>query len=192
MVTVKITLLKLTSACSPFVLCCPLCIHLLFMLYTSQTWENLTFQICFKYTVDCCCLCRIYHPVYCILIIYHWHIHWAPVCSITLIFLFLYDLISECWQEPNGKASDESARLQFWELEVRITLRGGGRQGRRENTSRKEDKEWGIPLLITLNSERESFCLMLPKSLGIVGMQRDFLKHRINCLLWNVWHQDDY
>lgn len=65
----------------------------------------------------------------------------GPVCSITLIFLFLYDLISECWQEPNSKASDESARLQFWELEVRITRRGGGRQGQKENITRKEDKE---------------------------------------------------
>ncbi|TNN80544.1 hypothetical protein EYF80_009283 [Liparis tanakae] len=25
--------------------------------------------------------------------------------------------MSDCWQEPNGKASDESARLQFWKLE---------------------------------------------------------------------------
>lgn len=45
-------------------------------------------------------------------------------------FLFLYDLISECWQGPNGKARDESARLQYWGLEVRIILRDEeGRDG---------------------------------------------------------------
>lgn len=55
-----------------------------------------------------------------------------------LILLILYDLISALWQEPNSKASDESARLQFWELEVRITEEGGGRQGQNENTQQKE------------------------------------------------------
>lgn len=52
-----------------------------------------------------------------------------------------YDLISKCWQEPNGEASDESARLQLQELEVRITVRGGGRQRQIENTPIKPDRQ---------------------------------------------------
>lgn len=76
-----------------------------------------------------------------------------PVCSITLVFLFLYDLISACWRECNSKGSDESARLQFWEPEVRITLKGGGRQGQKENKQ-----------LWKASSERYAACLTL--SLG--------------------------
>lgn len=56
-----------------------------------------------------------------------------PLCSITLVFLFLYDLTSACCQACNSKASDESARLQFWEPEVRIILKGGGRSWQKEN-----------------------------------------------------------
>lgn len=68
------------------------------------------------------------------------------VFSSSLIFFFFppssYDLISKCWQEPNGEAGDESARLQFQELEVRITVRGGGgRQRQIENTPIKPDRQ---------------------------------------------------
>lgn len=52
----------------------------------------------------------------------------------SLHFPPLYDLINKYWQEPYSKARDESARLQFWELEVIITL-GEGR--------RKTKGEWG-------------------------------------------------
>lgn len=67
-----------------------------------------------------------------------------PACSVALLFFFSppssYDLISKCWQEPNGEDSDESARLQFQELEVRITVRGGERQRQIENTPIKPDR----------------------------------------------------
>lgn len=70
----------------------------------------------------------------------------GPACSVALLFFFFppssYDLISKCWQEPNGEAGDESARLQFQELEVRITVRGGGgRQRQIENTPIKPDRQ---------------------------------------------------
>lgn len=46
-------------------------------------------------------------------------------CSTELIILILYHLIREIWQELNDGA-DESARLRLQELEVGVTLRGGG------------------------------------------------------------------
>lgn len=69
-----------------------------------------------------------------------------PACSVALLFFppSSYDLISKCWQEPNGEAGDESARLQFQELEVRITVRGGGGGGRQrqiESTPIKPDRQ---------------------------------------------------
>lgn len=54
--------------------------------------------------------------------------HGAQYVHYLFISLLLYDLISKYWQEPNGKARDESARLQFRELEVIITLKGEERQ----------------------------------------------------------------
>lgn len=74
-----------------------------------------------------------------------------------LIFLILYGLISVCWQKPNSKASDESARLQIWELEVRITLKGGGKQEQKKNTSRKEGKQSEIKFDLTLNLKTDCY-----------------------------------
>lgn len=88
------------------------------------------------------------------------------MCSITLIFLFLYDLISECWQEPNSKASDESARLQFWELEVRITRRGGGRQEQKENNQKRRQGMRDIIVNKTEFGNSFFFSFSLPPSLS--------------------------
>lgn len=68
--------------------------------------------------------------------------HRAQYVHYLFISLLLYDLISKYWQEPNGKARDESARLQFRELEVIITLKGEERQreeGEKKITSTKLD-----------------------------------------------------
>lgn len=81
------------------------------------------------------------------------------VFSSSLIFFFppsSYDLISKCWQEPNGEDSDESARLQFQELEVRITVRGGEKQRQIENTPMKPDGRRRTPLLLIGFSSRRS------------------------------------
>lgn len=100
-----------------------------------------------------------------------------PVCSVALFFFppSSYDLISKCWQEPNGEDSDESARLQFQELEVRITVRGGERQRRIENTLKA-----GRAMMDTIVA---NWIFVPPKSYiaRIVGMRWDFRKHPINC-----------
>lgn len=74
------------------------------------------------------------HIVYCCIFISYRNMDRAQYVRSSLHFSPLYDLINKYWQEPYSKARDESAKLQFWELEVIITL-GEGR--------RKTKGEWG-------------------------------------------------
>lgn len=78
-----------------------------------------------------------HHIVYSYICVYYWNMHRAQYVHYLFISLLLYDLISKYWQEPNGKARDESARLQFRELEVIITLKGEERQREEKNNQHK-------------------------------------------------------
>lgn len=80
------------------------------------------------------------HIVYCCIFISYRNMDRAQYVRSSLHFSPLYDLINKHWQEPYSKARDESAKLQFWELEVIITL-GEGR--------RKTKGEWGEEKKIT-------------------------------------------